>query len=324
MTEKRTIFFLILPHVHLMDLAGPAQVFYEASNLGTSRFDLVYGAGSKQVVSEQGLLFSSLVMFDSVQLKPNDFIFIPGIDFRSFSEGKLDRDIRMVTPWLQKQCANGVQIASVCSGALVLAAAGLLRQRKCTSHWKCIDYIRQHYPDIHVLTDRLYVKDLNVYTSAGMTSGIDMALSMLEKLYGPILPARVAREMVVYLRRNNTDTQQTIYLDYRTHYNPSIHLVQDFIVSHPSKNPGLDELAAVGNTSVRTLTRVFKMATGHTINEFKNAVKVELARTIIHNSAYTMEKISALCGFQSVRHFRRIWMKQVGVPLASFRKLKNN
>ena len=320
MQDERTVCFLLLSQVHLMDLAGPAQVFYEASNLGTVRYKLLYCSTRNEVVSEQGLLLGDLKLFSTIHLKSGDFIFVPGIDFKSFTEGKLDDDIRCITPWLKNQLAQGVQVASICSGALVLASAGLLNRKKCTSHWKCIDYMKHHYPLISVQTDRLYVNDGNIFTSAGMTSGIDMALSILEDHHGPVLPAKVAREIVVYLRRNNTDSQQTIYLDYRTHFSPSIHLVQDYIISHPTKNPGLQELASVGHTSVRSLTRTFKKATGHTIIEFKNAVKVELARTLIHNNSYTMEKISSLCGFQSVRHFRRIWTKKVGTSLTTYRK----
>ena len=303
-----------------MDLSGPAQVFYEATALGTTSYELIYSAASKEVMSEQGLLLSNLELFSSVVLKPGDFIFVPGIDFKSFVSGKLDRDVARIGGWLKEQLARGIQVASVCTGAMVLAATGLLDHKKCTSHWKCIDYMKRHYPAITVQTDRLYVQDGSLFTSAGMTSGIDMALSILESYHGPVLPAKVAREIVVYIRRNNVDHQQTIYLDYRTHFNPSIHQVQDYIISHPAKNPGLEELASVGNISIRNLTRTFRKATGHSIVEFKNAVKVELARTLIHNKAYTMEKISSLCGFQSVRHFRRIWDKQIGMPVTTFKK----
>jgi len=264
-------------------------------------------------------MLGGLEPYEQITPKKGDYIFIPGIDFKSFTEGLLDHDIRLITPWLRNHLTQGVQIASICSGALVLAATGLLNKKKCTSHWKCIDYMIQTFPQANVQTDRLFVQDGNIFSSAGMTSGIDMALSILEANHGPVLPAKVAREIVVYLRRNNMDHQQTIYLDYRTHFNPSVHMVQDYIISNPSKNPGLEELAAIGNTSVRTLTRSFKSATGHTIIDFKNAVKVELARTLIHNKTYTMEKISSLCGFQSVRHLRRIWGKQVGMSLTSYR-----
>jgi transcriptional regulator GlxA family with amidase domain len=302
-----------------MDLAGPVQVFYEASKLGAVPYTVKYCSMSKEVMSQQGLMLGELEHYEQVKPKRGDFIFIPGVDFKSFTEGLLDKDIKVMTPWLRNNHTQGVQIASVCSGALILAATGLLDKKKCTSHWKCIEYMTENFPQTNVQTDRLFVQDGNIFSSAGMSSGIDMALSILEANHGPVLPAKVAREIVVYLRRNNIDHQQTIYLDYRTHFNPSVHMVQDYIISNPSKNPGLEELAAIGNTSVRTLTRSFKSATGHTIIEFKNAVKVELARTLIHNKAYTMEKISSLCGFQSVRHLRRIWGRQVGMSLSSYR-----
>ncbi len=276
---ERTVCFLILPNVHLFDLTGPAQVFHEASDFGPCSFKLLFAATGPQVRSDQGLLLGDLTYFSEIQLKEGDFIFIPGINFQLFKEGKLKADIALMGPWLKNQFDRGVRIASVCSGALILADTGILNRRKCTSHWKCIDYLKSQYPQINVLVDCLYVQDETLYSSAGMASGIDMTLSILESLYGPVLPAKVAREMVVYLRRNNTDKQATIFLDYRTHFNPSVHRVQDYIISNPSKNPSLRELALVGNISVRNLTRTFKKATGHTIHDFKNAVKVELAQT---------------------------------------------
>lgn len=315
--SNRTICFLLLPHVHLLDLAGPVQVFYEASQLGATQYKLVYAGFGNDVQSEQGLQLAALPSFNDVTLKPGDFLFVPGIDFKKFANGELSKAVRGIRPWLHRQLQKGVSVASICSGSLILAEAGLLDGKKCTSHWKCIDYMQTHYPHVQVLTDQLYVNDNRVYTSAGMTSGIDMALALLEELHGPVLPAKVAREMVVFLRRNHSDSQQTIYLDYQTHFNPVIHRVQDYIISHPDKNASLEELAALGNMSVRNLTRLFKKTTGHTLVEFKNSVKVELARTLLHNASYTTEKIAGLCGFQSARQLRRVWRQRTGTALKS-------
>ena len=310
----------MLPKVHLMDLSGPAQVFYEASQLGTSKYQLIYAGASTALTTEQGLMISNLVSLDTVKLAEHDFIVIPGIDFKSFTKGELNDDLLKVKSWLAEHIARGINIATICTGSLVLASLGFLDGKKCTSHWKCIDYMKQKYPAVHVQSERLYVQDENIYTSAGMTSGIDMALAILETHHGPILPARVAREMVVYLRRNNFDKQESIYLDYRTHFNPAVHRVQDYIVSNPGKNPSLDELASIGNISVRNLTRAFRKATGHTIIEYKNTVKMALAQTLVYNAEYTTEKIASLCGFESVRHFRRIWTAQIGGKISDLRK----
>jgi transcriptional regulator GlxA family with amidase domain len=317
---SRKVCFLLMPSVHLLDLAGPAQVFYEASNIDLPLYEIVYGGVGNEVLSEQGLMLANLSSLKEISLKSGDFIFIPGVDFKTFKEGKLKKFIREIGPWLSHHHEQGVCIGSICSGALILAETGLLDGRKCTSHWKCIDYMQKNYPAVNVQTDQLFVKHRNIYTSAGMSSGIDMALSILEDQHGPLLSAKVAREMVVYMRRNDTDGQQTIYLDYKTHFNPSIHKVQDHIISHPSKNFTLEELAAVANTSVRSLTRLFKTATGHTIVEFKNVIKLELARTLIHNPEYTIDKIASLCGFENARHFRRIWTKRLGNSPGRFRE----
>jgi transcriptional regulator GlxA family with amidase domain len=312
MPADRTISFLLLPKVHLLDLSGPAQVFYEASQFGPSKYRVQFCGINKEIASEQGLVLGQVKSFNEANLGANDYLFVPGIDFKTFKAGKLNGDVKAIKGWLHEQYEKGVRIASICSGALILAEAGLLNGKKCTTHWKCIAYMKQRYPKVNVQTDQLYVYDQNIFTSAGMTSGIDMALSILEMHSGPMLPAKVAREIVVYLRRNSTDHQQTIYLDYQTHFNPAIHKIQDYIISHPDKNASLRELAAVGNISVRNLTRMFKKATGHTIVEFKNSVKIELARTLIHNPEFTTEKVAALCGFGSVRHFRRVWNEQTG------------
>jgi len=304
----------------MMDLSGPVQVFYEASQMGTGHYQLVYGGMTNEVSSEQGLLLGNLLHYKDISLNKGDFIVVPGIDFRTFSSGKYTKDVKKLAPWLKEQQAKGVFMASICSGALILAEAGILDGVKCTTHWKCIDYIKEKYPRAIVQTDQLYVNDKNVYTSAGMTSGIDMALSILEHHHGPVLPAKVAREIVVYIRRNNTDSQQTIYLDYQTHFNPAIHKVQDYIISNHDRNPGLEELASLCNLSVRNLTRLFKKSTGHTIVDFKNAVKLELARTLVNNPEYTVEKIASLCGFQSARHLRRIWNDQMGMSVKEYRQ----
>jgi transcriptional regulator GlxA family with amidase domain len=319
MKNSTTICFILLPKVHLLDMAGPAQVFYEASQLGTTRYIIQFAGLEKETVAEQGLLLGSLTLLKDTQLTKGDFVMVPGIDFKSFQEGQLSKSIRLLAPWLKEQWQRGANIASICSGSLVLAEVGLLDGRRCTSHWKCIDYMKKNYPDAQVETDQLFVNDERIFTSAGMTSGIDMALSIVEEAHGPVLPAKVAREMVVYLRRNHDDHQQTIYLDYQTHFNPAIHRVQDYIISNPTRNPSLQELAKVGNVSVRNLTRMFKKTTGHTIIEFKNSVRVELARTLLHNGDFTLEKIAGLCGFQNARQLRRLWKVSMGTTLSEFK-----
>jgi AraC-like DNA-binding protein len=111
-----------------------------------------------------------------------------------------------------------------------------------------------------------------------------------------------------------------VYLDYQTHFNPSIHKVQDYIISHPEQNPGLDLLAGIANMSERNLTRTFKDVTGHTITEFKHEVKLSLAKMFLNNPSFTIETVAQKCGYSDPRQLRRIWKKKIGGSISDFRK----
>ncbi|MFD2570533.1 GlxA family transcriptional regulator [Spirosoma soli] len=203
----------------------------------------------------------------------------------------------------------GVYLCSICTGAFMLAQAGLLDGRKCTTHWKRLDELQTTYPHLLAQHDRLFVKDGNVYTSAGVTAGIDLALAMLEEQQGPLFASKVARELVVYYRRSGTSSQNSIYLDYRNHVNGAIHQMQDWLIAHLETRPTLDDLAEVANMSTRNLTRTFRKETGTTINAYTTLLRLEVARTLAQQSSLTMEAIAAKCGFQDARQLRRIWQK---------------
>lgn len=317
--KPRTIAFLLIPKVHLMDMAGPAQVFYEAGQLGNLDLTLRFVAANSEIQLEQGLYFSKLGSFEDIFLSEKDILIIPGIHFDSFKKGDLQHSIEKVGPWLKRQFQARVQIATICSGALIPASLGLLKNRSCTTHWKCIDYMKAHYPGCKILTDQLFVKDGSFYSSAGMTSGIDMCIAIIEELYGPILASQIAREMVIYMRRDKKSSQESIYLDYQTHFNPAVHRVQNFIISNPEENSTLDELSDIANMSTRNLTRTFKQVTGHTITEFKQEVKTELARTLLNNPDYTLETIAYKCGYENVRQLQRVWKQKFGKPMSDYR-----
>lgn len=317
--STKKICFLLFPDIHLLDISGSVQAFFEATNLGNIEYEISFASCSPSIKSEQGLTFANLLKPKDITLQKSDFIIIPGTDFKKFSEGKIDSEIEELKEWVTIQYARGINIASICSGSLILAKMGLLDSKKCTTHWKCIDYLKNEFPKVKVETDKLFENDTNIYTSAGMTSGIDMSLSIIEEEQGPIVSTKVAREMVVYLRRQGATSQNSIYLDYHTHFNPLVHKVQNHIISNPSQNFSLDELAKIGNTSVRNLTREFKKATGNTVTDFKNSMKLELAKELINNPNYTIEAISEMCGFSASRQLQRLWKKKYGLSISESR-----
>lgn len=206
----------------------------------------------------------------------------------------------------------GAQLASVCTGAFVLGEAGLLDGRRCTTHWTRIGELRRRYPAARVLDDRLFVSDGPITTSAGIASGIDMSLALIERLDGPLVAAAVAREMVVYLRRDGGHRQQSVYLDYRTHLDPGVHRVQDAIVQEPAARITIERLADVAAMSPRNLTRSFRRATGISIKEFTTRIRVELARTLLNDPSTTVEAVARRCGFATARQLRRAFRNEVG------------
>ena len=308
--RQRRVLVLLLPDVHLQDLAGPVQVLDEASAHGPG-YRFVYCSSSSRIRSAQGLVLSELVPLP--EPRPEDLVLVPGVVERSLDRARCPRD------WLQHAATAGATLAAVCSGAFTLAAAGLLDGRRCTTHWVLVDRLRREFPQASVLDGRLFVVDGNVMTSAGMSSGIDLALALVEEHHGPLVTARVAREMVVYLRRNGDEQQQSVYLDHRTHLNPGVHRVQDFIVAHSDRKLTLGELARIAAMSPRNLSRVFHRAAGVTPKQFTTQVRVQVARDLLHDPQRSVSSIAASCGFQDARQLRRLWRRSFGLSIAAYR-----
>lgn len=294
--------FLALPDLEILDLAGPLQALSEA-NRSRERYRIRLCATRPRVVASQGLVFSEL------EPLPDDasdaLVIVPGMPYVA-----TQRIETKVTRWLAKQARAGAQVASVCTGAFVLGEAGLLDGRRCTTHWSRTAELAQRFPRARVLTDRLFVSDGPVMSSAGIASGIDMALALIEQLDGPLVAAEVAREMVVYLRRDGAQEQHSVYLDFRTHLDPGIHRVQDWIIRNPEARATIEELAEVAGISPRSLTRNFRKATGISIHDFATRVKLELAKTLLHDPSLTIEAIAQRCGFATARQLRRLGVRR--------------
>ncbi|MCW3116572.1 MAG: AraC family transcriptional regulator, partial [Chitinophagaceae bacterium] len=211
--------------------------------------------------------------------------------------------------WI-KECADKkVFICSICNGAFALGEAGLLKDTECTTHWRRIKELQSRFPNAKVITDILFKKSNNVYTSAGISAGIDLALAILEELKGALFTHKVARGLVVYHRRNHNHTQQSIYLDYRNHINPKIHEVQDYLIDHLSEENSVEDLASLAAMSPRNLSRVFKEKTGSTILEYLTLLRIEYAKTMLNNPEFTIEYIASQCGFKTARQLQRILKK---------------
>lgn len=306
--SSRRVLVLVLPEVNLLDLGGPVQVFETAARFGAP-YTLAFHAFDGQVRSAQGLPLGPFT--PPPPPEGDDLVLVPGPRLTEPEAGRPLYDGRILA-WLREAHRRGAEVASVCSGAAALGEAGLLDGRRCTTHWSMIDLMRERYPRAHVQDGVLFTHDGRITTSAGIAAGIDMALALIEREHGPRLTARVARHLVVYLRRDGSHGQGSVYLDHRTHLHPGVHRVQDHLARHPAGRTTLDELAAIAHMSVRGLTKAFRQHTGLTPFEYRQKLRLELAASLMHDPRLTLEAVAARSGFDDPRHFRRVWREHHG------------
>ena len=295
-----TVVFLLAPRLHLLDLAGPAQAFATATELG-HEYRLLYVGEREEITTAQGICLQASLGWPV--LSRDDLVIVPGWrcpDGEShvkFTALTLDR--------VRAHHKDGGTVASVCAGAFALGQAGLLDGRRCTTHHDLQDELARRYARATVVRDMLYVIDERLVTSAGIASGIDLALHLLAARHGPGFAAQVAREMVVYARRNGDEQQTSTMLRFRSHVSDTVHRVQDVIDAKFTQTLPLGELASAGGVSERTLTRAFGRATGLTPLRYQQLLRLERAEHLIGRGA-TVEAAARDVGFTDARMLRRL------------------
>jgi transcriptional regulator GlxA family with amidase domain len=303
MGVTRRAFFALFPGCEVMDVAGPLQALHEAAAFGAP-YETAYCAATPSVRTAQGLELAGLHPFPDVG--PGDRVIVPGYPLAG------SRPPVSLVAWLRRAYEAGAEVCSVCTGAFALGEAGLLDGRRCTTHWRRVAELRARFPRAHVVGERLFVEDGRVVTSAGIAAGVDMTLALLERDGGPVLASAVAREMVVYVRRDGARGQESVYLDFQTHLSPGVHQVQQYLIANPTARDTLADLARLAETSERNLTRVFKRAVGISIHSYRDRLRIERARTLLQNPTLTVDAVAAACGFASARQLRRLWAARVG------------
>ncbi|MEU0758981.1 DJ-1/PfpI family protein [Streptomyces microflavus] len=299
------IVFLLVPGVHLLDLAGPAQVFSSAAGFGHP-YTLSYVAEQPQVTTAQGLpLVAGL---DWPELGPGDLIVVPGWRVVTLADAPALGSATLKV--LRDHHAGGGRVASVCAGAEALGRAGLLDGRRCTTHHDVQDELALRHPGAVVVRDVLFTADDRVITSAGIASGIDLALYLVALDHGPAAAAQVAREMVVYARRNGHEPQSSAMLRHRSHLDDTVHRAQNLIDARFDRPLPLPALAAAVGVSERTLTRLFGRATGLTPLRYQQTLRLERAQHLISHGA-TIDAAARSVGFEDPRMLRRLRARTV-------------
>ena len=312
---KREIQVVVVlpPRISLLDLGGPVEVLRRANfEQDAIHFNVRYVGATRSVSSSIGIDVHRVEPLPSSLPGDAVVLIVGAVDIASEWGRPTDyeadaHDEAAIVHWLRTSIRPSHTLVSVCSGALLFGRAGLLDGRHCTTHHLDCPRLTRLAPCAKVLEDRLFVQDDNIYTSAGATAGIDLMLYFVSHLVGPARTAAIARHLVVYLRRTGSDPQASPWLEGRNHLHPAVHRVQDAIAEDPAKPWTRTQLARIAGASGRHLSRLFHQQVGMPLVDYRNRLRVAVARELVLQSELDMENIAERSGFSSTRQLRRAW-----------------
>lgn len=313
--KRISVYVVLLPRTLLLDTAGPLEVLRVANREQQElQFEVHYVGPESSIVSSIGITVAKIEPLPkrlpdgAMVVLPGDvdYLMVPGAEAGSTRDGEGDA---AVVKWLRAVVRPGHKVVSICSGALLAGRAGLLDGFACTTHHSSCAKLAEVAPAAKVLENRLFVEDGERYSSAGVTAGVDLMLHIVAQLTTPMLAVAIARYLVVYLRRSGSDPQLSPWLEGRNHIHPAVHRVQNAITADPAKDWTLRALARIAGASSRHLTRLFQEYAGMSITEYKNGLRVALARELITQTSLDMEQVAERAGFGSTRQLRRSWSR---------------
>jgi len=315
--QRIPVYVVIPPRLLLLDVAGPLEVLRRANQVQTDAFFQVHYVGPAASMRTSISLTVTGIEPLPDPLPPSAWIVLAGDveEIMGGSPSAADRsradiaDEKAIIKWLRDATQPSNMLISICSGALLAARAGLLDGRSCTTHHSCCAELAKLAPRAKVLDDRLYVEDGNCYSSAGITTGVDLMLHLVGKLIGQFHAVAIARYLVVYLRRSGGDPQLSPWLEGRNHIHPAVHRVQDAMATDPTRSWSLTKLARMVGLSNRHMSRLFHEHVGMSFMDYNNRLRVSLARQLLSQTRLDMERIAERTGFSSSRQLRRAWRK---------------
>ena len=309
------VFVVLWQPALLLDAAGPLEVMRVANReRGSTLFDVRYVGPASSVVTSIGLALTGLERLPD-ELPDNAMVMVSGdVSYVMTRDGwpapqRDEAGVAAIVEWLRSVVRPGHKVVCICSGALLAAKAGLLDGYQCTTHYECLEELMALAPGAKVVENRLFVEDRDRYTSAGVTSGIDLMLYLVSQIEGHARAAEIAKHLVVYLRRSGSDPQLSPWLEGRNHLHPAVHRVQDAISADPTRCWTLSGLSRVAGSSSRHLTRLFHEHAGMSITDYKNSLRAALAKELLSQTSLDMEHVAERSGFASTRQLRRVWKR---------------
>jgi transcriptional regulator GlxA family with amidase domain len=316
----RTVDVIVYPGFKAMEAIGPMSVF-EYANLHLQRrgqppgYDLRVASTRLGSVQSDTLMSLTASKVLSPLALPDDAIIVGARHIHAALENAVP-----ITEWVSEVGPRIGRLAALCSGAFFLASAGLLAGKRATTHWAVAQQLQSEYPDVVVDADAIFVRDKNVWTSAGVTAGIDLALAFVEEDFGRKLALEVATEMVVYLKRPGGQSQFSSHLLVQQTARPTIREIQVWILEHLDQRITVTTLAQLAMMSERHFARVFQQEAGLSTQEFIERCRFERAQQLLGEMALPLKSIAARAGFSDDAQMRRAFQKKLGITPKTYRE----
>jgi transcriptional regulator GlxA family with amidase domain len=318
MSAPHRVVIAVFPGVDLLDVTGPAEVFAIANRelSGRSPYEvLLAGPDGGQVRTSAGVRLGTDLTFEEVGDRVGTLV-VPGA-LDSGGVPVIDPDL---VRWIAGTAGHARRVASVCVGAHLLAAAGLLAGRTATTHWATAGRLAADHPDVVVDPDPIYVRSGKVWTGAGISACMDLALALVAEDHGERVALAVARQLVMYLKRPGGQSQFSVPLWHAPAERRDIDELRSWICANPAADLSAAALAERLCLSERHFSRVFRKETGATPGTFVEAARVEAARRLLEGTDEPLERVAAACGLGSAETLHRAFRRRLGTTPASYRR----
>ena len=314
MAAPRRIVLVAFPDAQSLDFVGPFEVFGIAERLAPGRYSTeIVAPRGRPFATNSGLTVTPDRSTGACRGPIDTLVVAGGLGVRAAI-----RD-RALVRWLGEAAGRSRRVASVCTGAFLLAEAGLLEGRRVATHWASAERLAERYRGIEVDPDSIFVRDGDVWTSAGVTAGMDLALALVEDDLGPEAALEVARWLVLYVKRPGGQSQFSAALAAQTAEREPLREVQEWVRANPAGDCSVEALAERARMSPRNFSRAFTREVGMTPAAWVEACRVDLAKGLLETTFAGTEAVARECGFGTVETLRRAFRRRLGVSPGEYR-----
>lgn len=315
---SKQVWFLVVPRTSMINVAGPWEVFGHANDLlGREAYILqAFGPSAPTARTRFGLFLGDLRPLPARFANPPDTVVVAG----GSPADPMPEDHAPLIPWLRQHGPRFRRVVSVCTGAFALAAAGALDGRRATTHWMYLDALRLRFPRVRVVDGGVYVRDRGVWTSAGVTAGVDLALALVEEDHGHALAMRVAKRMVLFLRRSGQQAQFSSAPDAPEAHVPHLSAVSGFVLSHVGEQLPVERIAAKVGMSPRTLSRWCRKHLNSSPAELVRRLRVGEACRLLESTDLPLKEVTTRAGLGDQSTLWRVFTQELGVTPAEYRQ----